>query len=185
MSLLVTEEQECGIRAFFHHSNWDFIEVTDGENHRTESPSGSSKANEYGSSLTNSSGTCTNTDTEQQELSEHIIDDDLDTNECQFCLRSPCVITDEQSWLGKAKRLDINNNKLRKLGYKTFWTILERRNAWRCKQYLQKNMRKLKRSAIDETVVQMKREIVPECVLTLVRNLFPNPSGIPYVGHCW
>jgi len=29
------------------------------------------------------------------------------------------------------------------------------------------------------------KEILPNCILTLVRNLFPNPHGIPYVGHKW
>jgi hypothetical protein len=30
-----------------------------------------------------------------------------------------------------------------------------------------------------------KRDIMPKCVVTLVRHCFPNPGGFPYMGHMW
>ena len=30
-----------------------------------------------------------------------------------------------------------------------------------------------------------KRDIMPKCVITLVRHWFPNPGGFPYMGHMW
>ena len=37
----------------------------------------------------------------------------------------------------------------------------------------------------DETVVHMLREIMTECVLKLMRGLYPNIPDIPYLGHKW
>lgn len=34
-----------------------------------------------------------------------------------------------------------------------------------------------------ENIVWAHREIMPECVLSLLRDLYPNPPGRPYMGH--
>ena len=41
------------------------------------------------------------------------------------------------------------------------------------------------RDHVDETVVYVLREIMPECVLKLVRGLYPNLPDTPYLGHKW
>ena len=41
------------------------------------------------------------------------------------------------------------------------------------------------RDLADETVVHMLREIMTECVLKLVRGLYPNLPDTPYLGHKW
>ena len=41
------------------------------------------------------------------------------------------------------------------------------------------------RDHVDETAVYVLREITPECVLKLVRGLYPNLSDTPYLGHKW
>ena len=38
---------------------------------------------------------------------------------------------------------------------------------------------------VDESVVEVLREIMPDCVLLLVRELYPNPVGVPHLGHKW
>ena len=30
-----------------------------------------------------------------------------------------------------------------------------------------------------------KRDVMPDCVLKIVRHWYPNPSGKPYMGHKW
>ena len=37
----------------------------------------------------------------------------------------------------------------------------------------------------DGTVVHVLREIMPECVLKLVRGLYRYPPDTPYPGHRW
>ena len=37
------------------------------------------------------------------------------------------------------------------------------------------------RDGVDESVV----EVLRDCVLLLVRELYPNPVGVPYLGHKW
>ena len=29
------------------------------------------------------------------------------------------------------------------------------------------------------------REVMPHCILDLVRGIYPNPPGQPYMGHKW
>ena len=41
------------------------------------------------------------------------------------------------------------------------------------------------RDHIDGTVVHVLREIMPECVLKLVRGLYPYPPDTPYLAHRW
>jgi hypothetical protein len=40
-------------------------------------------------------------------------------------------------------------------------------------------------SIVDEYVVTVAREIMPDCVLSVVRGLYPNPPSQPYMGHKW
>ena len=38
---------------------------------------------------------------------------------------------------------------------------------------------------VSETAAHVLREIMPECVLNLVRGLYPNPPDTPILGHRW
>ncbi|KAK3091300.1 hypothetical protein FSP39_018771 [Pinctada imbricata] len=41
-------------------------------------------------------------------------------------------------------------------------------------------------NAIDsERIVWTLREVMPDCILTVVRELYPNPPGQLYMGHEW
>ena len=59
------------------------------------------------------------------------------------------------------------------------------RNSWRHPAYLQKKSAVMERDRVDESVVEVLREIMPDCALSLVRELYPNPVGVPYLGHKW
>ena len=54
------------------------------------------------------------------------------------------------------------------------------RSSWRHPAYLQKKSAVMERDGVDESVVEVLREIMPDCVLLLVRELYPNPVGVPY-----
>ena len=64
--------------------------------------------------------------------------------------------------------------------------MLENKNVWRKPQYLRtKKAEYMRREEADETFIWMNREIMPDYVIGLVRTLYPNPPGVPYVGHMW
>jgi hypothetical protein len=107
------------------------------------------------------------------------------TDECQFCFCQPCVTTRRQQWLGQGRPPMAGNNLLRKKKYKNFWTMMTRRGAWTHPRYLHK---KAAAQGADENNVAWLpevRDIMPDCVLNLVRGLYPNEKGIPYMGHKW
>lgn len=111
--------------------------------------------------------------------------EDAAAGECPFCFCSPCVTFHRQSWLGSGQPAHGRNSAIRKTKYKKYWSMMERRNAWRHPRYLRKKSAAMQRDDVDETVVQISREIMPDCVLTVVRDLYPNPPGQPYMGHRW
>ena len=68
--------------------------------------------------------------------------------------------------------------------YRKFWSMLEMRSSWRHPAYLQKKSTVTERDRVDESVVEVLREMMPDCVLSQspVRELYPNPVGVPYLG---
>lgn len=100
---------------------------------------------------------------------------------CISCLNNPCVTTNPQSWLGNGRPARVGNNTIRKRLYRKYWTMLDRRGLWYFPEYLDR-----KEQAMKEAKVQLtQREIMPDCVLKQVRNLYPNPKGVTYMGHNW
>ena len=108
-------------------------------------------------------------------------DDDVDFDGCRECYFNPCVTTNRQSWLGNAVPPHNRNAELRKKRYKHFWQMLDRRQAWIHPLYLRRKARLFNRP--ENTEVYTIREYMPRCVVDLVRSLFPNPPGRPYMGH--
>ena len=60
-----------------------------------------------------------------------------------------------------------------------FWKCINNSGGWLIPRYL------AKKSTIGggQYAVMHRREIMPDCVLGLIRTLYPNPNGIPYKGH--
>ena len=50
---------------------------------------------------------------------------------------------------------------------------------------LHKTLAIMERDCVNETVVEVLKEIMPDYVLSLVRELYPIPVGVPYLGHKW
>ena len=110
--------------------------------------------------------------------------------ECPYCYLQPCVTTHEQRWLGRAQPPKLNNRLIRKEKYKKFWCIMDQRGAWKHPSYVHKKNLAMTEDINGERVwIQSRtgspREIMPECILKVVRGMFPNPTGYPYMGHKW
>jgi hypothetical protein len=108
--------------------------------------------------------------------------------ECPHCFCQPCVTTNRQHWLGRGQAARAGNNLVRKQKYKRFWKMMADRGAWMDPRYLAKK-RRAQGAGLDavenDAWLPSVREILPDCVINLVRDLYPNPPGIPYMGHKW
>lgn len=111
---------------------------------------------------------------------------------CPHCFCQPCVIDEDnrQMWWprGQADPHRLNTG-FRKDLYKRFWVMLLHRGAWTMPEYVEKREQALQRDARRRvyvwSVLLSKRDIMPDCVIKFVRTSFPNPRGIPYLGHTW
>lgn len=108
--------------------------------------------------------------------------------ECQHCLCRPCI-TDENNrqmwWLSEPVRANERNRVLRKEKYKLFWTMLFHRGVFMDTRYKSRKIESLQADPRLRDVVCHRRDILPQCVLKLVRFWYPNPKNIPYMGHRW
>ena len=106
---------------------------------------------------------------------------------CLYCFCSPCVTheSNKQLWWEScslaAKRY---NRSYRKAAYRKFWTMMYHRDIWNTEEYQQKKARCLEAN-LGEQLAFHRRDIMPECVVKLVRNWYPNPKSVPYMGHRW
>ena len=60
---------------------------------------------------------------------------------------------------------------------------MDTKGAWRHAKYLSKKARLLRTD--DLSTVWTIREVMPQCVLDLVRGIYPSPPRQPYMGHKW
>ena len=110
---------------------------------------------------------------------------DGDRRECVFCFGSPCETCIRQQWLDHGQDAHKRNSRIRKKLYRKCRSMINMRGAWRLPLYVRKKETAMCRDHIDGTVVHVLREIMPECVLKLVKGLYPNPPDTPYLGHRW
>ena len=191
VTLNLTQEQYTILSAFVNFNQWDFdsMVVENGweisENLQAES------VNAF---------TADTSDTHEGQHEEIVpgeneFDGNVDhpgenangnARECELCFCTPCVTTNRQSWLGNGSRPHIRNSALRKSKYRKFWTMLSGMAAWHHPRYIEKKTRMLQtQNARDLGEIYTLREIMPDCVLRLVRRLYPNIPGHPYMGHRW
>lgn len=115
----------------------------------------------------------------------------IQEGECRHCLCAPCITTFPQAWLGLGQAPRPGNNGIRKKLYKHYWRVLHGKGLWMDVRYLQRRKRLLdiykQENADNEAIIAVgsMREIIPDCVLDKVRNLYPNPKSVPYMGHRW
>ena len=100
-----------------------------------------------------------------------------------FC--SPCETCVRQQWLGQGQDAHKRNSRIRKNLYRKCRSMINMRGARRYPLHVRKKEMAMCRDHIDGTVVHVHREIMPECVLKLVRGLYPYQPDTPYLGHRW
>ena len=200
LTVIVTEEQKLGIEAFFGHSGWD-LEVVREEPFLPTVP-----GNQAPTDGRRTSGTDPHpTDSDNQEennirptiarmganQSQNMPESNYepDPEACPHCYLNPCVTTFRQGWLGNGQGPRNGNNGKRKEKYKKFWSLIGSFGGWNHPLYLAKKNRALQHEVNQEEFVweggRTLREIMPECVLKLVRGLYPNLPGQDYMGHKW
>jgi hypothetical protein len=75
--------------------------------------------------------------------------------------------------------------------YKRFWTCLLHRGVWDNPIYIDRKKSALQCENNQDIVFSgprggyHRRDLMPQCVLTLVRSWLPNPKSKPYMGHKW
>lgn len=162
ITLNITKEQEHLIKKLFQEQNWDYAEAA------------SQSKDEF--------------DPEKYEPS-FVIPQRENEEECPFCMCRPCITDDSnrQHWWAANSSLPHNlNSKSRKVCYQKFWTMLYHRRVWFDERYLTKKYEAL---GLDQNRNRYtwihRRDIMPNCVLKIVRGWYPNLPGIAYMDHMW
>ncbi len=122
-------------------------------------------------------------------LDKEKINRKLDKDECPHCLCQPCVLCDEnvQLWWPKAfTPPHPDNDQYRYALYRRFWTMLYRRGVFCDERYIERKERALdKQRKRQGKFIVSRRDLMPLCVVTQVRNWFPNTDNVNYKNHCW
>ena len=109
---------------------------------------------------------------------------------CPFCFCCPCI-TDESNrqfwWENQNQLPHERNSEKRKKNYKKFWTMMHHRGAWNYPLYLTKKQQALGADPQRRRYIYIyhRRDIMPDCVIKLVRTWLPNLASMPYMGHLW
>ena len=95
---------------------------------------------------------------------------------CQHCLMGPCITVSEVTRIQGSCAPDVTNHSKRHKNDRKFWKSLKDRGLWQHELYLQ---RKTSAGLSDAEL----RELMPQCVIDDTRKRYPNPLGVPYMGH--
>lgn len=99
----------------------------------------------------------------------------IDSTMCLYCRQTPCITTDSREHLG-FRAAHVQNHVRRRKDYKTYWRALKKCGLWQDPVCLARKVELGDR-------IDAVRERMPKCVVKNVRERFPNPLGIPYMGH--
>ncbi|OWF41269.1 hypothetical protein KP79_PYT18901 [Mizuhopecten yessoensis] len=170
VTLVVNEEQRNAISQLFQEKHWEYSEKNNEGDCQEESAS------------------MTPDTSNQVTCSGFTIPQDTDSDECQYCLCRPCITNErnkQQWWELRENPQNRKNNIHRKELYKRFWTMLYHRGAWGDQRYQDKKKQALGIQTMGGEPVWHRRDIMPDCVIKLVRFWFPNPDSMEYMGHLW
>lgn len=171
LALVVTPEQKETIYQLFNHYDWEYNEVS------------------VQDQVEISSGNILSSDVEGgTDVEQFTVEQESDAEECQYCLCRPCI-TDESNrqlwWETENVEPHKRNSALRKEKYKRFWTNLFHRKVWKDPRYIERKKQALSMDLRRSKYVYHRRDLMPKCILELVRFWFPNPPNLPYKGHMW
>ena len=97
---------------------------------------------------------------------------------CPQCLMGPCITVSPITKLEGSCAPDVTNHSRRHKDYRRFWKTLKDRGLWQDDIYIQRKTA----TGLSEHEL---RELMPECVLYDTIKRYPNPPGIPCMGHRW
>lgn len=165
LSLYVTLEQRNTIEALFTHNNWDFSAVEC-------PPVGPDR------------------EAEDYDLVQPLapFSQDEQADRCPHCLCRPCITSEQFRqlwWPIETVPSSRRNSGLRKALYRKFWTMLYHRGVWADPEYIERKTVALSLDPQHSAYVYHRRDIMPKCVVALVRHWYPNPKDVPYMGHMW
>ena len=170
VTLVVNEEQRGAISQLFQEKHWEYTEKdTEGE-------------------CLDESMSVTPETSNQVTCSGFSIPHGRESEECHYCLCRSCITNErnkQQWWELGANSKHRKNNCHRKELYKRFWTMLYHRGAWGDPRYQEKKKQVLGIPTMKGEPVWHRRDIMPDCVIKLVRFWFPNPDDMEYMGHMW
>lgn len=88
---------------------------------------------------------------------------------CPYCFLLPCITETcrNAGWVGPGQAPCDENAGLRHERYSRFWKTMDNLQAWTIERYIQ---RKRQIGAGIPGVVYHQREVMPECVVSFVRN---------------
>ena len=95
---------------------------------------------------------------------------------CPHCLMGPCITMGEITRIQGSCAPDITNHSKRLKDYRRFWKSLKDRGLWQHGLYINR------KTSAGLSEVEL-RELMPQCVLNDTRKRYPNPPGVPYMGH--
>ena len=164
VTLTITPAQEAVVRALFEQFDWEY--------NATITPLNTGGIGESGITYARHAG---------------LIPQDQSQPECPMCLCRPCITQgNHQSWWrDEPVRPHLRNSNKRKFCYKKFWAMLLHRGVWLDPRYLDRKRLALERDPRLAVYVYHRRELMPNCVLDMVRLWYPNPQSVPYMGHRW
>ena len=105
---------------------------------------------------------------------------DIEINRrCPCCFISPCIAYSNRAarWIGLGRPANMENPSIRKQIYRRFWKIMANNGGWHIPEYMEKKIR----IGGGDWVLTHRRELMPECVTSLARQLYPNPKTF----HIW
>ena len=183
LTLDFTPEQLETIETFFNYNNWDFEKAK-----ISNSNDLSSGKCDVSTQTQNCVSLVTNESCEDGPPPEFHIEQDLLEDERAYCFCRPCITSEANKqfwWESDDVPPSVNNHGIRKEKYKRFWTMMFHQRVWDDPRYKRKKQLALQSDPRFRRYVWHRRDIMPNCVLTIVRQWLPNPQGAPYMGHMW
>ena len=181
LSLRVTEDQKLLIYSMWAHYDWE-VELADVSQASSESVCAQCNGN---------MAVTTGPNEDPDPVDFHIPPQEGEA-ECPYCLCQPCVTSEcfrQFWWETENYAPNDDNSRFRKEHYKRFWVMLLNRGIWRDPRYLARKATALqqdlgRRETAWTGPQKHPRDLIPKCVLTLVRQWLPNATK-PYMGHRW
>ena len=188
ITLNVSEEQMDTINHLFNHYGWNYDEISRAYSNGSASSSAENSKDRNDVACQTAPQNLPLDDNDDNGYQEYNIPQSPDEEECRFCLCRPCITYEQNRqfwWEDNTEAPCRRNSALRKEKYKRFWTMMFHRDAWKVPRYQAEKLRALRADPRHRKYEWHRRDIMPKCVLSHVRQWFPNPAGVPYMGHLW